>query len=525
MRKIWLLFFIIIPFIDYAQTSLDIGKLDDAVGVIVCYDHNGNTIGHGSCFVIDADGILITNYHVLEDVYSAKIKLESGTYSMKKIISGDKDVDLIKFSIDKSFTNQKFPVVKIAKNLPNKGDEAWAIGTPYDIALMNTVSKGLVANILKDSTRTIIQTNAEITNGSSGGALFNSKGEVIGVTSMGIKSAGANLNFAIWIGEISKLKNLNVDRIYNDALIPVEVSFYIRYLSYSNDVSLYIDSRYIGTFSSYFSSPKVPVCGQEGTITTYLSKGSHKFNAYEKSTGSSWSEDFTINTNECFLQGLSNAPPQKQQTYTPKPSQQTNTQQSSQQTFNPRPIIGNKYKYNWMFSTSLSPYYINTFATDDYNYAYKKYPIAFYFERYFSDHKISLQANYRYLRTIQYYNETDLTHFGLKYSSYGIELKKIHKNERTYWNWYIAGAFNFQTFVKDYSHPIFINNGVYETSYIDSQSTNIDLALLFKFGADIRVSKRFCFSWDAGLNLLNYSNLQRLMELNFILGYRFNFKK
>ncbi len=303
IKNIWLILLLLINIIVKGQSTLDIEKLDDAVGVLICYDNLGNAIGHGSCFVIDADGILVTNYHVLEDVYSAKIKLESGTYSLNKIISGNKAIDLIKFSIIKNYAKQKFSSVKIASLLPKKGEDAWAIGTPFDPALMNTVSKGLIANIFLGQIRREIQTNAEITHGSSGGALFNSKGEVIGVTSSGIDNSGANLNFAIWIGEINNLNYLNVDRIYNDALIPVKVSFYKTFPSFKEDVSLYIDGRYIGTFSSYFNQ-SAPICGQAGTITTYLSKGYHKFYAYEQSTGGSWNGDFTINTNDCFLQGL-----------------------------------------------------------------------------------------------------------------------------------------------------------------------------------------------------------------------------
>ncbi len=499
------------------QTISDISKLDDAVGVVICYDNLGNDIGHGSCFVIDADGILVTNYHVLEDVYSAKIKLESGTYSLATIISGNKEIDLIKFSIWKDNANQKFSAAKIAKTLPKKGEDAWAIGTPYDIALMNTVSKGLVSNIMAGTKKTIIQTNAEITHGSSGGALFNSKGEIIGVTSMGIQEAGANLNFAIWIGEINNLDYLNVDRIYNDALIPVKVSFYITYISYSNDVSLYIDSKYMGTFSKYFNQ-EAPNCGQDGTITTYLSKGYHKFYAYERTTGNSWSGDFTITKNDCVMRGLNNAPQQRQQTYTPQREPRT-----------PIPAIENKYKYKWMLSVALTPLYVNTAFANSYYYADSNFgqvvvPISIFLERYFSTHKISLRANYQYFRTNQKYYIHELTNYGLKYSSYGLDIKRIFTKDNRYWNWYIAGSVNVRTYVKDYSHVQFINNGVYETKYIDSVKTNIGFAYLFRTGAEIHITKRFCFAWDTGIGFNTATSLP-FMENNFMLGYRLFAKK
>lgn len=499
-RNIWLLLFLAISFKINGQVTLNINKLDDAVGVVLCYDVSENYLGHGSCFVIDPDGILITNYHVLEDVYTAKIKLEDGNvYDLDKIIYGNKDIDLIKFSIKKKYLNQKFPFVKVARSLPNKGEHAWAIGTPFDLAYMNTVSEGLVSNILPETSRTIIQTNAEITHGSSGGGLFNSKGEVIGVTSSGIENSGASLNFAVWIGELNNLNYLNVDRIYNDALIPVKVSFYITYISYSNDVSLYIDSKYMGTFNSYFGK-EAPNCGQPGTIATYLSKGGHKFYAYERTTGISWSGEFTINTNDCFKQGLNNTP----KTYTPPPS-------SSE---SPKPritkkVIENKYKYNWMISTGLSPI---TMESDYY------IPISVDLERYFSTHKISLRANYQYLQWDQKYFANTLTLYGLKYSSYGLDIKRIFTKDKR-WNWYIAGSVNMHTYVKDYSQVQFFTSGLYKTKYIDSVKTIVGFAPLFKIGSEIHIVKRLCFSWDTGINLRKNS-LRPVLESNFRLGYR-----
>lgn len=510
-RNIWLLLFLAISFKINGQVTLNINKLDDAVGIVLCYDVSGNYLGHGSCFLIDSNGILVTNYHVLEDVYAAKIKLEDGNlYDLDKIIYGNKVIDLMKFSIKKKYINQKFPFVKVAKSLPIKGEHAWAIGTPYKPELMNTVSEGLVSNISSETSITIIQTNAEITNGSSGGALFNSKGEAIGVTTSGYKNIGANLNFAIWIGELNNLNYLNVVRIYNDALIPVKVSFYITYISYSNDVSLYIDSKYMGTFSSYFGK-EAPDCGQLGTITTYLSKGYHSFYAHERTTGISWSGDFTINTNDCFRQGLNNTPPTKQLIYTPK----TYIPRSPEP---PRKEIKNVYK--WMLSAGYSTFRINTDATSSNNNTDSKLrPLSIDLERYFSSHKISLRANYQYLRTNQKYSTSELTNYGLKYSSFGLDFKRIFTKEEHKWNWYIAGSVNVRTYIKDYSQVQFLSNGVYQNQYIESVKYSIGFAPLFKTGAEMRITKRFCLSWDSGIGY-NTASMLIILENNFILGYR-----
>ena len=488
---------------------LDINKLDDAVGVVICYDQAGNQIGHGSCFVIDADGILVTNYHVLENVYSAKIKLESGIYPMREILAGNKDKDLIKFSIVKSYSTQQFPAVKIARSIAKKGDDAWAIGTPYDVSFMNTVSKGLVSNITYGSTRTTIQTNAEITNGSSGGALFNVKGEVIGVTTSGIKEASANLNFAIWIGDLNNLSALKVDRIYNDALIPVQASFYIRYLSYSNDVSLYIDNRYIGTFSSYFTSPSTPNCGQTGTITTYLSKGYHTFHAYEKSTRSSWNGSFTITSNNCFLQGLANTPIQPSPSYKP--------QTSNPQILTPRPVKSDKYRYRWMPSISVIPFLVP--ASYPSNYDNLNTPLSLYLERYFVDYKWSARINYQYFQMSQTYSGQNLLDFGRTYTSFGLDVKRLLKNQYSNWNWYLAGSMNYRRFVFDYSYPVFVTNGVYQTSYFDSIVSVPDITPMLKFGAELQLTKRWALSMDAAIGHGLHSKIN-IEEYHVMLGYR-----
>ncbi len=491
-----------------AQNGPDIEKIDNAVVVVLCYDQAGNLLGHGSGFFIGADGVLVTNYHVLENVYAAKIKTESGVlYELDKIITGDKNIDLVTFSIKKSYPDQKFPVVAIAKELPKKGADAWAIGTPFDPALMNTPSKGLVANIYQGETSTQIQTNAEITHGSSGGALFNSKGEVIGVTSWGIddkegNGTRANLNFAIWIGELNKLPSINLSRIYDDALIPVKVSFYITYLSYSKDVSLYIDGRYMGTFSSYFANEK-PNCGQDGTITTFLSKGYHKYSAYEKSTGSTWNGDLTINTNDCLLQGLANKPQAKPepQIYIPQtynPPSYTRTKQE----------IEDKTKYNWLASTGFS--FVQTGDNG--------IPFTFYLERYFTEHKRSLRFNAQYMKKYQDFSKNKLN--SVDYYSFGIDYKRIFTNDYKRWNWYIAASLHYRYYLSDYSRPIFITNGVYTTSYYYSFTKWNGVVPAFRLGGELHILKRLGLSMDAGLGY-NTGSKFYTADFNLLLGYRF----
>ncbi|MBT7040932.1 MAG: trypsin-like serine protease, partial [Bacteroidetes bacterium] len=78
----------------------------------------------------------------------------------------------------------------------NIGENVFAIGNP--LGLEKTLSKGIISGYRGDDNE-LIQTDTDVTHGSSGGPLFNMRGEVLGITSMVLKSGGANLNFAISI--------------------------------------------------------------------------------------------------------------------------------------------------------------------------------------------------------------------------------------------------------------------------------------------------------------------------------------
>ena len=75
---------------------------------------------------------------------------------------------------------------------PKVGEKVYTIGSP--LGLENTFSSGEISQLREDN---LIQINAPIDHGSSGGALINEYGEVIGITTAGIESSGANLNFAV----------------------------------------------------------------------------------------------------------------------------------------------------------------------------------------------------------------------------------------------------------------------------------------------------------------------------------------
>ena len=200
--------------------NLDFEKIDNAVVLIEKFDIDEESIGFGSGFFIEENGTLITNFHVVENAYRLKINVDINglkkVYDVETIISGDESKDIAKIKL-KNTDNESFPALKISKKEPKKGEECWTIGTPVDMKYMNSITEGIISNIYQDGmhhwTGKTLQVSAPYTHGSSGGALLNKNGEVIGITCGGNDDelgARANINFAIWVGEMTNL--IPIDR-------------------------------------------------------------------------------------------------------------------------------------------------------------------------------------------------------------------------------------------------------------------------------------------------------------------------
>jgi len=159
--------------------------------------------GLGSGFFIDADGYLITNFHVVEgetqitvEVYDAKDgQLDRKTYKKVRIIALNKFGDLALLQIEDKDA-PKFASVQLGdSDKLSVGDRVFAIGSP--LGLERTVTEGIVSTKTREIEGGLyLQTSAQINPGNSGGPLFNLRGEVVGVTNMKA-SFGEGLAFAI----------------------------------------------------------------------------------------------------------------------------------------------------------------------------------------------------------------------------------------------------------------------------------------------------------------------------------------
>lgn len=149
-------------------------------------------VRQGTGFFVTSDGLAISNFHVFEGSLIGEEVIttaDGSSYKVAEVLTANDELDYIIFRVNlKQSVKNPLP---IAKEEPTIGSDVFAIGNPK--GLEGTLSKGIISQFREN--RRIIQTTAEITNGSSGGPLLNMKGEVVGITTGGFGEA--NLNLAI----------------------------------------------------------------------------------------------------------------------------------------------------------------------------------------------------------------------------------------------------------------------------------------------------------------------------------------
>lgn len=153
----------------------------------------------GSGFVIDANGTIVTNNHVIEDADEIQVNFEDGTSLKAKIVARDELADLAVLKV-----TPKRPLVSVRfgnSDQARVGDWVVAIGNPFGFG--GSVTAGIISAFNRDlgagNYDDFIQTDAAINRGNSGGPLFNLDGEVIGINSAIISPSGGSigLGFAI----------------------------------------------------------------------------------------------------------------------------------------------------------------------------------------------------------------------------------------------------------------------------------------------------------------------------------------
>lgn len=165
--------------------------------------------GFGSGVIISPDGYIITNNHVVEDADSIQVTLNNNQTYTAKIIGRDPDTDIALLKINA----QNLPYIKYGDSDKLKlGEWVLAVGNPFN--LTSTVTAGIVSakgrNLDIDGSYKIesfIQTDAALNMGNSGGALVNTKAELVGITSAIISPTGtySGNSFAIPVNIVKKV--------------------------------------------------------------------------------------------------------------------------------------------------------------------------------------------------------------------------------------------------------------------------------------------------------------------------------
>ncbi len=185
-------------------------RVNPSVVTVVAQLEDGASLGTGVIFT--EDGYILTNYHVLEGGSDCTIYLENDHSYAAKYVAGDADSDLAVLKTDLT----GLPAAQFGDSEKlTVGDKVYAIGNPLGYELRGTLTDGIVSAINRDvwvdgRTMTLIQTNAALNSGNSGGPLINQYGQVVGINTIKMSSSYSNiegLGFAIPSSTIRRLVN------------------------------------------------------------------------------------------------------------------------------------------------------------------------------------------------------------------------------------------------------------------------------------------------------------------------------
>lgn len=171
----------------------------------------------GSGFIMDEEGLIITNHHVIDDASEVTVRLSDGREYKAEIIGQDAQTDLALLSIA---ADEALPYVTLGNSDEIRvGEDVVAVGNPFGLG--GTVTSGIVSakgrNIGSGAYAEFLQTDAAINKGNSGGPLFNMEGEVVGVNSAIFSPTGGNVGVGFAV--TSNIVDLIVDDLREDGTV------------------------------------------------------------------------------------------------------------------------------------------------------------------------------------------------------------------------------------------------------------------------------------------------------------------
>ena len=207
-------------------------KVSGAV-VTVAVDLDGGRMSVGTGVIFREDGYILTNHHVVAGGKSCTVLLSGGWPYAAKYIASDAGYDLAVLKIN---AEEALPFAEFGNSdALSVGDPVYAIGTPLDIEMGGTFTDGIVSSVNREiqlTSRTsmpLIQTNAALNNGNSGGPLINVYGQVVGINTMKMGSSSTTsvegLGFAIPVASTAYMINdlIAYGEVHGEVVIGISV--------------------------------------------------------------------------------------------------------------------------------------------------------------------------------------------------------------------------------------------------------------------------------------------------------------
>ena len=208
----------------------------------VC-DDTDYVIATASGFIIEDGSTLVTNYHVIDGAHHIIAYTPDGKSSVgiHTVLAYDEETDLAILETEKSIGVP--PLLLGDSDTVKQGDNVFAVGYPLGVA--NTLSDGVVSSrYLDEYNIDVLQITAAISSGSSGGALFNDRGEVIGVICASYID-GQNLNIAIPVAYVNELlenpKHTTLEKLYEEKIPVYSVDFVINHYEDLMSSTFYVE--------------------------------------------------------------------------------------------------------------------------------------------------------------------------------------------------------------------------------------------------------------------------------------------
>ena len=178
---------------DRELSYIELAKLSTSIVMIAVYDNRQKMLGTGSGIMIGKDGFILTNNHVIRGGYYFEVRIEDDEriYKTDEVIKYNQYLDLAIIRIARVLSPLR---LFDGREKLVRGQNVVAIGSP--LGLFNSVSDGIISGFRNIDNVDMIQFSAPISPGSSGGAVLNMFGEVIGISTAGF-SEGQNINLAV----------------------------------------------------------------------------------------------------------------------------------------------------------------------------------------------------------------------------------------------------------------------------------------------------------------------------------------